>query len=357
MFLHVLDIESGLCNLRCAYCFLTLGGIEETIRKGEGLFSLKSGKKEISKDYSISYLLNNVGKILDKVDASVLVILGGEIFLLPEVLDLLTVKAVNYDKIRIITNGLLIQKFNLSKLDSDKFCFQVSLDGSTIEANHFRFSSRKCLDIILKNVRNLYEYGFTVEINCVLSSANIDQFESFALYTKRQFPGVTIYPFPVRFFLPEYSLNSQSVEIIRKILGNSEISDVLPPKPYIEQMIKAIVGRKTLKCYLPFLAISGSEDGIINLCPCAILKEHGNILAKNAELIELSLNDPDVKDVLNFKHEACQHCFTHFDIINLFIEGKIDEAEMSGIGIFKDVKVLKALKVIKDKINNQGGVL
>jgi sulfatase maturation enzyme AslB (radical SAM superfamily) len=355
MFLHILDIESGLCNLRCAYCFITNGGIEEAMRKGSEIFSVKGEKKNKKRDYSISYLLENVEKIIEKVEANVLVVLGGEIFLLPEVMDLLAIKTAKYDKVRIITNGLLIQKYDLRKLDSDKFCFQVSLDGNTIKANRFRFSSRECLDRILDNMHNLWELGFAVEINCVLSGANIDQLESFALYVKKTFPGVIIYPFPVRFFLPEHSLGAQNIETIVKVAGNAEIADVFPGRAYMEQMVMAIVGQKTLKCYLPFLATSGSEDGSINLCPCAMLKERGNIFTGDVRPMQLAFNDKDVEDVLRFKYETCKNCFTHFDIINLFIEGQIRDEEMSRKGMFKDVKVFNALKMVRDKIN-QGGV-
>ena len=355
MFFHILDIESGLCNLRCSYCFLTQGGIEETVRVGDELMSYHDGK--LTHDYPVSVLLNNICRILDSVEATVLVVLGGELFLLPEVLDFLVKRAYKYDKIRIITNGINLHKYDLSKLSPEKFCFQVSLDGASLQANKFRFPSEKTLEQIIENLHLLLKLGYIVEINCVLTTANIEHLQDFAKYVKGNFPGVMIYPFPVRFFRGDLSINTENAKIIHRVLEDQEIADILPPRAYLEELLVAITGQRIVGCYLPLLAISGSEDGSINLCPCAMLKARGNLLTEIIAPLELTMAAQDARDVLNFEYRACKSCFTHFDIVNLFIENRISESEMQKSGMFRDTLVFEALKGYKEKILEQGGGL
>jgi hypothetical protein len=94
--------------------------------------------------------------------------------------------------------------------------------------------------------------------------------------------------------------------------------------------------------------MSLSDDGDVALCPCGDLGSRGNLFT-GAEA-ELAPEDPRARDVAAFRHSKCRTCYTHFDVVNLFLAGAIPVVELVGCGIFRDPDVLAALVAERDRL-------
>ncbi len=349
-FLTSLEVEFELCNLRCQYCWLTLGNLE-TFRRGDQIFSRQKGQT-IHFDYSVSDLRQNISHILEKSDSYLLKVSGGEIFILPEVIDELILVSERFEKVLIVSNGTIIKRENLEKLDPNKFCFQISLDGHITQANALRYKeATRNTEKVLRTVELLYEQGFRLEISCVLTDYNIRYLTEFCQYLFHHFPQVTIIPFPVRF--SEYYLSNTDNNIaILSHLKDAFPLGTIPPKGYMEALIETVKGRKNNTCFLPIIGLYGCEDGSRPLCPCGIIDNHQNIFERDC-VLPPDLGHPSVRKVLRREEQKCFSCFTHFDIINLFIEGHISLEEMQKTGIFQDLKLLSYLVKYRSYVLSQ----
>jgi MoaA/NifB/PqqE/SkfB family radical SAM enzyme len=353
MFLMNLTIETELCNLRCKYCWLTIGN-ETTTRTQNRLITRVINKEStvITSDSLVTEVAHQVEKVLEAGEAKILKVSGGEIFLLPEVLESVQKFSKKYEKIQILTNATKIDEDLLKKLDPTKFAFQVSLDGYTETANYARFGGKsyELTQRVLTSVRNLFQLGFNVEINAVITPQNINELPSYAKFMQHEFPYITIFPFPVRFSEAEFQLTG-SQEVIEQLIEDcSDFKGTLPPQGYLTALHEMMKYGKQIKCYLPLLTLSSDELGNVSVCPCGNLGSRGNILDGLIGDIQLTLGDQNVKDILNWKHSKCRECFTHFDVINLFLAGKVDEDDLSYCGIFQDANILKAIVRYKEKI-------
>lgn len=349
MFLMNLTIETEFCNLRCQYCWLTNGN-ETTIRTNNQLITrVKEYNSVFTSTSSIKEVTKTIEKILEAGEAYILKISGGEIFLLPEVLEVVKKFTDKYKKIQILTNGTLLKNSELKKLEPSKFAFQISLDGYTPIANKFRFGNKSHLltDKILTSIKILRELEFNVEINCVITPKNIGQLPDYVRFMSQEIPNVTIFPFPVRFSCPEFQLIEKQ-EIIEQLIQNHFLfRNTLPPKGYLIALQEMLQNGKQVKCYLPLVTLSSDDLGDIGVCPCGNLGSRGNILESTIDCFEVNVNDKKVQNIQNWHYSKCRDCFTHFDVINLFFEGKIKEEELALCGIFKDETVLNAL--VKEK--------
>lgn len=346
-FVNSLEVEFELCNLRCKYCWLTLGNLD-TFRKGNKLYS-RENNAQLKFDYTVDTLAENIRRILDKTKAAMLKVSGGEIFLLPELIDEFSRRKDNYTKIVLVSNGLKITEAYLDKLDPAKFAFQISLDGHTDEANALRYpGDTKNTEKILTAIEKLTKRGFTVEISCVLTDHNVPFLKDFVVYFGNRFPDVTIIPFPVRFSDYFLSATDQNMVAIQSAWEAAPLG-TLPPEGYKTALTDMVRSRKSNACYLPIISAPVCEDGSMPLCPCGIIGNRGNVFEMDA-VVPLDRQHPDVQRVLWRQVPKCASCFTHFDVMNLYIEDKISYAEMLQCGIYRDTALLDELDAYKKLI-------
>jgi sulfatase maturation enzyme AslB (radical SAM superfamily) len=350
MFLMNLTIETELCNLRCKYCWLTNGN-EITIRSKSQLITRVEGES-LTKTSSIDKINDQIENILKAGQAQVLKISGGEIFMLPEVLETVKKFTDKYKKIQILTNATLLHKFSCQDMEPSKFAFQVSLDGYTPIANQLRFgkNSRFLTEKILESIKILRHLEFNVEINCVITPQNIDELPDYVEFISEEIPNVTIFPFPVRFTRPEFQLIGEQQAIDKLIQNHFKFRNTLPPKGYLIALQEMLQHGKQIKCYLPLVTLSSDDLGDIGVCPCGNLGVRGNIMENTIDYFKVNLDDEKVQNIQKWQYSKCRDCFTHFDVINLFLEGKIQEEELALCGIFQDENILNALVKQKDQI-------
>jgi sulfatase maturation enzyme AslB (radical SAM superfamily) len=305
-FLTSLEVEFELCNLRCQYCWLTSGNLE-TFRKGDQILSRQKGEV-IRFDYSVSSLSQNIRHILEKSDSYLLKVSGGEIFLLPEVIEELILASSKFDKILLVSNGTVMKQQDLEKLDPNKFCFQISLDGHIGQANILRYKeATQNTEKVLKTVSLLYEQGFVSEISCVLTDYNIQYLIDFCEYFAQHFPTVTIIPFPVRFSDYKLSSSKENISVLSHV-KESFPPGTIPPRGYMEALIDTVKGQKKNTCFLPIIGLYGCEDGSSPLCPCGIIDNHQNIFEREV-ILPPGLAHPSVKRVLKKEEKyLCWKC-------------------------------------------------
>jgi uncharacterized Fe-S cluster-containing radical SAM superfamily protein len=337
-----LTIATELCNLRCKYCWLTSGD-EFLQRQNDHVVVQKKGVGRVD-SYAVGDVVIGVAKILEQCNASVLKISGGEVYLIPEVLEVIFAHASKFDKIQILTNGTLIDLHKIQQLNPDVFCFQVSLDGHTARANKLRFGRGDHLTKrVMDAIALLDSEQFNIEVNSVVTSCNIDQLPAFMRSMHARFPCVTVFPFPVRFRDGQFGVAADSGVFDHLLEMSHTLRGTVPPAAYIQELRQTIASNKQTPCLLPVLTLNSDEDGNLNLCPCGQIATRGNLFHRPVGSLALSLSDPVVQDVISWRHDKCKHCFTHFDVINLFMRDRITADEMALCGMFREQRVLNSL--------------
>jgi len=352
LFMFYLEVKQLLCNLRCRYCWLT-NDSAQTVRRNNTLVTLPNvrGDKKPLATEEIDGLSERVRQILINnqlsTRAPVLKIAGGEILLLPEVIEAIREVDYLFRKIQILTNGTLFEKYDIDQWDPEKYLFQVSLDGHTQDMNQERRFSDRNFQRIFDGLKQLRQRGFNVEINMVLTDTNIAQLPAFADYMKEHFPGVTIFPFPIRTF--DGFLNMRSLDTLKDLSERrNEYGSTLPPRAYFEALIANMEKGRSNKCYIPLLIKPADDKGDIVTCPCSSLKERGNSLDSTVTAIDP--NSDDFGKITKQDYPQCRTCYTHFDIMSLFVDGKISAEELSHAGMFQDAGILAYMEKLKGSV-------
>lgn len=265
-------------------------------------------------------------------DFSIVKISGyGEITLINE-LEALLEEAKGYH-IQIITNGTIINKEVIKRIgNSHPLSFCISLDGNTEEMNKYRQLSNSQLERILGNIKWISNQGIPLEINSVLSDANTDSFHLFLQFLNQNKIKVMDFPFPVRTF-PHMERDSNypspdQIQLFKEhvIDRYSEFGTVMPPRAYLDRLYTFLCsGKRTFGCLVPSFNIGIDQQGKVLGCPCGPQDYLGSILLKDNSVLgqSLELNQ-------HGRWKECKGCFTHYEIINLYLEGAVslDELQM-----------------------------
>ncbi|EKD65622.1 MAG: hypothetical protein ACD_50C00031G0001 [uncultured bacterium] len=90
------------------------------------------------------------------------------------------------------------------------------------------------------------------------------------------------------------------------------------------------------------------DKGDIVTCPCSSLKERGNSL--DSDVAAIDPNSDDFGKITRQDYPQCRTCYTHFDIMSLFVDGKISAEELSQVGMFQDVEILTYMEKLKGSV-------
>lgn len=348
---HVLT--DNLCNLRCTYCpcdvtLLKRGGQQIFTRKG------RSGPPTESVNDFLDRTLRVIERTNKHVNAPILKLSGGEIFLVPEFMRLLPILCERFDVVQVLTNGTRLNDATIARLSTFKnLHLQVSLDGHTFEMNRFRFTSPgsfgTALDGLLRSVRA----RLPVEVNTVLTAANIGGFWDFVTYLHCAVSErALVCPFPVR-GNPDMLPSQKQVEefCLKMPEAYADHETLLPPVAYMADLCECLrIGRRRSGCSVPYAVVGSSGDGTLDTCTCGPVKALGNVLAGDGsaalDQIEKDASYASVQN-LSLMPNCCDDCFTHYDIINLFIEGAITELEMAKLPFYGTPRIIAELRAVK----------
>lgn len=343
----------NFCNLGCKYC-----------RPGWNKLKYRDGRfywhnKTESIPWKSSAQLQEewiqiAANVIQEINPPIIKLSGGEIFIIPDVIEIIKTIAREAEMVQILTNGTILNDKLTAPLKSiENLHYQISIDGHLLEMNSMRFRSPFMLKKVLSFLDFAAQFPGTVEINCVISKYNIDGFFSFAEYISKNYHKTIIVPFPVR-GCPDYSPTQEQVINFEKncLKHKSSSLNSLPPEAYMARLIEIMRERKRInKCYVPLFILSAYGDGTIQYCTCGGNYSVGNIVQNSIATIRENItNTYKNPDTLPQVHSYCCDCYTHYDIINLFLEDEIQAEDLEGFSIFTNNTVRTRLNDLKTEI-------
>jgi MoaA/NifB/PqqE/SkfB family radical SAM enzyme len=307
----------GGCNKHCEYC--------------RGSREIKGDKAAVEKSLSI---------LEENVNASILKISGyGEITMIKDWKNIIGKHNQHYTTTQIITNATLLTSYDIDWLASRDYCLCVSLDGVSVPANSPRSSSEAELARIKMNLGYASSLGIPLEINTVITSRNIKELEPLLDFVA-SINGIC-YPFPVRenrLYSNSNYLNPSKEDVEKNIGGLSKnFHPSLPPRSYIEGLTQFMLEGTRGVCYVPKIIVGISPEGDLLWCPCSGNKRIANIFLEGKEAFDKQFEQRSYGGY----NKECEDCFTHYDILNLFLDGKISQEEMRRLPLFKKQDLIK----------------
>jgi len=318
------------CNLSCDYCRTSNKGTRGSI-------------------ISLELFTDIVNSFLSHSQAAVFKVSGyGEVSLWPYLVNAMKLFSTSFPSLQVMTNGTMSKQLfeGLSEIENLVFC--ITIDNHKIQSNRHRNKQKEHLhkrminfakEVILKKRK--------LEINCVLSSSNIDNFPEFLLYAQDHFLGeIMVMPFPVRPFagLNSFvqSANTKQIDYAAKQIFSryNDFDMVLPSLAYMERLFEFMCrGERTFPCYVP--AFNYGVGPKLKHLSCACLG-HTKPSDDLSNITDLSQNNI-LLDVSSFRQQRiskgyvdrrCKYCFTHYEILNLYLEGIIGKHDMLKIPSF-----------------------
>lgn len=150
-----LQVGGTLCNLACKHCFISCHPKNDTIpfmTLGQVRARLEESKRLGVQDYYIT---------------------GGEVFLNPEIFEILSA-ILEYGPCHILTNGMLLTPARVERLTAiqaqaaHRMHFRVSLD-SLDEKENDAIRGENCFRLAMKGIANLSRAGFSTHLTMVRS--------------------------------------------------------------------------------------------------------------------------------------------------------------------------------------------
>lgn len=349
-----------ICNMQCQYCIK-----HYKYKISNGCLYLKNEKTNEFFFYArIEHLFIRAYCVLKKIsenyEVGILTFSGSETFLFNEIFELLDKVKVLFPKIQLISNGLNLNKEFIDKFNKvntlGNMTITLSLDGITEIANRSRTGNdKKKFQTVYKNFCLLAKENIEFNIYTVLSKLNIEYIEEFFETVAKIKPGCAIQIWTV-FGNPKLIIEKEYITFFDNLIKHyNKYNLKLQPIKYYEKLYEYILtGRRTIPCYLPQCSFYLQDTGDIKGCLCNGLTDNGNILRNTVDEIEKSRkNDFLVKSYeLNQKENfiPCKLCFINWDIINMFFENQITEAELRMIPIFDDDRLIKMLGKFKSNL-------
>jgi MoaA/NifB/PqqE/SkfB family radical SAM enzyme len=325
--IHDLVIEENRCNLQCDYCMKSESPFN---RHHEPLPSIR---------YADS-LRNRIAKLLDQYseyfDAPILKMSGGEILLLGNVAEFIKKHSENYETVQVLTNGLLITPQFLKDVSKCRqLAFQISIDGHEYAMNSLRVKDKKQHQLILHNIETTVQYGFNVEIYCVLHKKNVASIIEFADYIMQTYAGkVILTVFPVRHKAAEiFGADKTQLNSMHEMIAvYDRFESILPPRRYLTDLLMYMSGMATIKnrCYCPFIMMQSIDDGSVTPCPYSWIEKIGNVLSSPEELVrQFGVSASyHLRTMEKRRTSFCKNCFTDAYNYSLFFNDAISLHEL-----------------------------
>jgi len=321
---HYLYLDLGFysaCNLKCVYCR------DEIVRD--------------RKDFTLANLMGQVDAFRRNFTAAVIKLSGyGEVTMWRDFEKSLELLSPLFPQVQVISNGTFQERIADAFLAHPNVTPNITLDGHTPAANALRVEGNaRQHRAILGNIERFADAGRPVEVNCVLHGANVDALADFCQYlTDVAGDHVMLFPFPVK------SFDRTPGTGLRLRAGFTELADqiddiwerfagILPPRAYLDDLKSFLVrGSRVDACHVHWANTgTGSRNERLH-CP-----NYGEDLTYGPMVEALTTGAQDVmrqeNEHLQKGHvgPACSTCFNHFDVINLYLDGRIDLAELQSL--------------------------
>lgn len=367
---HDQRILDEACNLACSYC--APSGFPMKIDR-DGNARMPDGwrqslevvpaadvalpeQPQLTDFFSLGKMV--VSSVATEADAQILKLSGGEITLYPQLVDYVRDVHKKYSAIQILTNGY---KLTPEQIDSfgqmGNIYFQISLDGTTQETNRSRTPNGRITQKVLENIERISKAGMPVEINCVLTKHNTASIDAI-LDTLLDIDGdIVIIPRPVRGAGRQLvDFTPDQLEIFRAVVIDrfDEYKAILPPKVYLERLVNMMAkGHRRDRCYVPFFVQGVDNYGNADTCACGgTMPRLGNVLEDAHGSFDSHRSDQNYDP--GEHHDDCSYCMTQYEIMNLYVEGRIGREEMLRIPSFRFGGALDQVDSTGMRLRNSG---
>lgn len=346
---HDYIVKCDLCNFKCDYCLSSNEG------KRLGEYGSSDGVRILDVPKTLHTLL----ALYNEIPAPILKISGGELFMFPNMDELLAELAKIYDHIQILTNGVLLNQKTVDMLSRYKnISYNLSLDGHTLQMNYARFQSEALNQKLLSVLDMILEKVGHIEITSVITDRNVKGYESFLEYLEGLSGNITAFPIPVRGAEVQKFLSMKNRWIFaQELVGIIERHrNVTGPMIYYERLAKFLQGEKILRkdrCFIPKLSVQLFDTGVLIPCPLGWTISLGNIHDSDHDKLIENIESNSIYNILTHKRhklDICKDCFAQTDLINLYLNNMLPLHELIKVPLFSSEKVIETLNAIYEEM-------
>lgn len=352
-----LVVREDTCNFRCTYCLSYESDLKE---HEEDDFKQYVTVKREPLVYKEGFVLKErLDRVVDKfesaAEAAILRVSGGEILQINRIIDFFRKKSPLYETISVLTNGFHLTQPMVDDLQSlGNVQVHMSLDGHTMELNGYRVKNQKVQDRLLENLDRTIKAGIPTEVGSVLTDRNIANYHTFLDYMMQYEGQVMIFPFPVRGEVKKGMWPDDAAidSFIKNVLDRYDhYQGILAPKPFLEELCFLLrEGYRRMRCHVPSVMVQSFDDGVISPCPNCWATQLGNVEETDPVEVFDRMGKDRIYTVFQWPKPRlpfCRQCYTSFDVVNLYINGYIDDTDIARIQLYNRPVTFQRLREAK----------
>lgn len=333
---HDLIVAGNWCNLKCSYC-------TSVIDAGDFGEATSASAKRRGATIAIPDVLAMLDGLRARVDAPVIKVSGGELFLLANAADLVAELAERYAHVQVLTNGTELTPALVAGLSSlGNVGFNLSLDGHTPEMNAMRWRSPRLGARVMAALEAIAAAGRPLEITMVVSDTNAAHLLDFLAFLARLPCRVVLIPIPVRGIHADRLFGKAArrtfAGLLRTLPGS--FSAVLGPAAYYRRLADFLDrenGVRRHRCHLTAAAAQLFDTGAITPCPVGWTTEIANVRRDGIDAASEVIGRHKLYDLMQRnppRVPVCRSCFSQADVLNLYLDGAIDLEELAVMPLF-----------------------
>lgn len=340
--LYKVFIPNKTCNLACKYC-----------NTDESEFLKKMAAPESA---PINSVLESARSVIDSEILKV--VGGGEAFLDKNLEHWIKQQAPHYTTIFILTNGIAVKEERLKSLARlNNLHMGLSLDGNSLEMNSYRYEKKELFEKVINTFKVIGQLNIPLQVNMVMHDRNCTTFFDYLDFLLESGSPITLHTSPVMIkeSNPEQpTITAEWIANLERLLSCYErYSSILLPAAYYQYLIEFLKsgGKRAVRCYIPYFMLQLFSTGELTPCPIVWNSSLGNVL--EPESLPQSLYGEKIYSLLNHPKSRlpfCKGCSSSYDILNLYMAGRISTEELAGIKLFSPPSTQARLKEIKSKI-------
>ncbi|MEC5291700.1 radical SAM protein [Aurantimonas sp. C2-6-R+9] len=346
---HDLIVAGNWCNLKCSYCT----SVADAGDFGE---ATSASAKRRGAAIAIPNVLAMLDGLRRHVDAPVIKVSGGELFLLANAADLVAELSARYAHVQVLTNGTELTPAIVERLSGlGNVGFNLSLDGHTPEMNAMRWRSPRLGERVMTALDAITATGRPLEITMVVSDANAAHLCDFLAFLATLPCRVVLIPIPVRGIHSErlFGLEARRAfaELLRSLPG--AFAPVLGPAAYYHRLADFLDdanGIRRHRCHLTAAAVQLFDTGAITPCPVGWTAEIANVRRDGIDAASAVIGEHKLYDLMQRdppRVPVCRNCFSQADVLNLYLDGAVDLEELAVMPLFSEPAAWQRLVELK----------
>jgi MoaA/NifB/PqqE/SkfB family radical SAM enzyme len=347
-----LVIQEDNCNLSCKYCLTGQSSYKEGHL--DKMIFQPPRKSDCGSGTSLRERVERILQVTtENMGLPILKVTGGEIFLVRGMLEMLEEISPRFATLVVQTNGVLVNTDYLERLARlGNICLQISLDGTSYEANSYRSNTSDLHQKIYSRLHNIFSFGIPTEIYCVLNDRSLPELTNTLKDLKQYGEHLSVFPFPVRGpDCEQFQVKPEQIPILRLIWEEYDsFQPVMPPRAYWKRLMRFYEeGGRNFSCHLPRFAFTTFDDGFVTSCPNIWFNKIGNVVTQEVGPVVESIGNTPFHQILlapKPRLDACKGCFTPWDTLSMFMDGEITLDELCSTPMYRAPAVRQRLQEI-----------